>query len=85
MWTPPPIEAREVAREVSLPDQRVAVVGDVHGNFRWLDIVARSIQRLAPDVTTILQLGDWAMDPDTTLAPPFASRRLRGCCHDLPV
>lgn len=56
----------DTATEISLPDQRVAVVGDIHGNFRWLDIIARSIRTLAPDVTTILQLGDWSMDPDTT-------------------
>ncbi len=66
MRTPPPLEAREVASTVMLPDHRVAVVGDIHGNFRWLDIIARAVQTLAPDVTTMLQLGDWAMDPDTT-------------------
>ena len=66
MRTPPPLKALEVEPTIALPDQRVAVVGDVQGNFRWLDIVARSIRTLAPDVTTILQLGDWAMDPDTT-------------------
>lgn len=66
MWTPPPLKALEVASSVSLPDRRVAVVGDIHGNFRWMDIVARSIRTLAPEVTSVLQLGDWWMDPDTT-------------------
>lgn len=66
MWTPPPLRALEVASNVVLPDPRVAVLGDVHGNFRWLDIVARSIRTLAPDITAILQVGDWAMDPGTT-------------------
>lgn len=65
-WTPPPLRALEFASEIVLPDQRVAVVGDLHGNFRWLDIVARAVHSLAPDVTTMLQLGDWWMDPDTT-------------------
>lgn len=60
------MKALGTATEITLPDQRVAVLGDLHGNFRWLDIVARSIRALAPDVTTVLQLGDWAMDPDTT-------------------
>lgn len=60
------MRARDDAQEISLPDQRVAVVGDVHGNFRWLDIVARAVRKLAPDVTTMLQLGDWAMNPDIT-------------------
>ncbi|RUQ07509.1 metallophosphatase family protein [Microbacterium sp. HSID17254] len=66
MRTPPPRKALELASTVDLPDQRVAVVGDIHGDFRWLDIVARAVQTLAPDVTTMLQLGDWAMDPGTT-------------------
>lgn len=66
MRTPPSLKAIEVTPTVDLPDQRVAVLGDIHGNFRWLDIVARSIRALAPDITTLLQLGDWAMDPDTT-------------------
>lgn len=61
-----PIHARDFANEISLPDQRVAVVGDLHGHFRWLDIIARAVRTLAPDVTTILQLGDWWMDPDIT-------------------
>lgn len=61
-----PMQAREFAEEISLPDQRVAVVGDLHGHFRWLDIIARAVRTLAPDVTTMLQLGDWWMDPDTS-------------------
>lgn len=60
------MQVLESAANIALPDQRVAVVGDIHGNFRWLDIVARAIRKLAPDVTTMLQLGDWWMDPDTT-------------------
>lgn len=64
--TPPPLRALEFASKIDLPDQRVAVVGDLHGNYRWLDIIARSVHSLAPDVTTMLQLGDWWMDPDTT-------------------
>jgi len=64
--TLPPLRALESAANISLPDDRVAVCGDVHGNFRWLDILARALQRLAPDVTTMLQLGDWWMNPATT-------------------
>lgn len=66
MRTPSPLKALEVESTVVLPDQRVAVVGDIHGNYRWMDIVARSMRRLAPGVTTVLQVGDWWMDPDTT-------------------
>ncbi|WP_449407135.1 metallophosphoesterase family protein [Microbacterium maritypicum] len=60
------MQVLEHQSQIVLPDQRVAVVGDIHGNFRWLDIIARSVRALAPDVSTMLQLGDWAMDPDTT-------------------
>ncbi len=42
--------------------KRVAVCGDWHGNLGWLRTLARAIPRLAPDVTTVLQLGDWWMD-----------------------
>ncbi|MFB4353207.1 metallophosphoesterase [Microbacterium sp. LS_15] len=65
-WKPRPLQVLDLATDITLPDQRVAVVGDIHGNFRWLDIVARAVRTLAPDVSTILQLGDWAMEPDTT-------------------
>jgi hypothetical protein len=64
--TPTPLRTFEYATEISIPERRVAVCGDWHGNYRWMDIVARSVRSLAPDVTTILQLGDWWMDPDTT-------------------
>lgn len=49
-------------RRIVLPDERVAVCGDWHGNLGWVRILARAIPHLAPDITTILQLGDWAMD-----------------------
>jgi hypothetical protein len=64
--TPTPLKVIEAATEVNLPDRRVAMVGDLHGNFRWLDIIARAVQTLAPDITTMLQLGDWWMEPGTT-------------------
>ncbi|WP_222839261.1 metallophosphoesterase [Microbacterium sp. 4-7] len=58
------VDALEHAAEVTLPDQRVAVLGDVHGNVGWIRMLARALPHLAPDVTTILQLGDWWMPPD---------------------
>ncbi|MFJ4254113.1 metallophosphoesterase [Microbacterium sp. NPDC090003] len=60
------MRALESATGIELTDERVAVVGDVHGNFRWLDTLARAVHALAPDVATLLQLGDWWMNPDTT-------------------
>lgn len=57
------LKAIEYAENITLPDQRVAVLGDVHGNVGWIRMLARALPYLAPDVTTILQLGDWWMPP----------------------
>jgi hypothetical protein len=54
----------EHAATIDLPDQRVAVCGDWHGNIGWVRTLSRVLPALAPDVTTILQLGDWWIDPD---------------------
>lgn len=56
------LAAHENARHVDLPDSRVAVCGDWHGNVGWLRTLAPAIRRLAPEVTTVLQVGDWWMD-----------------------
>lgn len=53
----------ETAARIDLPDWRIAVCGDWHGNVAWLRLLAPAIRALAPDVTTILQLGDWWMNP----------------------
>lgn len=54
----------EHVASVRTPDQRVAVCGDWHGNLGWLRTLAPAITALAPDTTTILQLGDWWMDAE---------------------
>ncbi|WP_431694248.1 metallophosphoesterase [Microbacterium maritypicum] len=48
---------------MTLPDQRVAVCGDWHGNLGWARTIARVLPYLASDVTTMLHLGDWGMSP----------------------
>lgn len=53
----------ESAASFSLSDARVAVCGDWHGNVGWLRTIAPAIRALAPDVQTVLQLGDWWTDP----------------------
>lgn len=53
----------EHAESFTLSDARVAVCGDWHGNLGWLRTLAPAIRTLAPEVTTVLQLGDWWMDP----------------------
>lgn len=54
----------EHAPTMDLPDQRVAVCGDWHGNVGWARTLARVLPYLAPDVTTLLHLGDWSMPQD---------------------
>lgn len=58
-----PVKALETQTGFSLPDQRVAVCGDWHGNLGWLRLLTRALPDLAHDMTTIFQLGDWWMDP----------------------
>ncbi|MGV2900117.1 metallophosphoesterase [Microbacterium sp. AGC62] len=50
------------ASVIVLPDQRVAVCGDWHGNGGWARMLGRALPHLAPDVTTILHLGDYWMN-----------------------
>ncbi|MFB4349799.1 metallophosphoesterase [Microbacterium sp. CR_7] len=57
-------EAAEYMDRITLPDQRVAVFGDWHGNAGWARMMGRALPRLAPDVTTILHLGDYWMNGD---------------------
>lgn len=49
-----------------LQSRRAAVAGDWHGSLSWLRNIMRTVQSEAPDVTTILQLGDWWMDLDVS-------------------
>lgn len=71
----------ETASTFDLPDERVAVCGDWHGSRTWLRNIMRTIHSEAPDVTTILQLGDWWMDLEASdeLAAEY------GITHVLPT
>lgn len=60
------MDAVEHAQQISLPDQQVVVSGDWHGNMGWLRTLTRALPALAPNATTLLQLGDWWMDPRET-------------------
>ncbi|ANG84649.1 metallophosphoesterase family protein [Microbacterium aurantiacum] len=52
----------ESTPRVDLPDLHVAVCGDWHGSVGWMRSVARALQRTAPQVKTVLHVGDWWMD-----------------------
>lgn len=55
----------ETAAAMDLPGRRIAISGDWHGNRPWIRILARAIRALAPDITTVIQAGDWWADhPD---------------------
>lgn len=56
------MQVRETSTHLELPDERLVVCGDWHGNIGWVRMLARALPVLAPDVTTILQLGDWWMN-----------------------
>lgn len=58
------MRAFERVDRITLPDQRVAVCGDWHGNIGWARTIARVLPYLASDVTTMLHLGDWGMSPE---------------------
>lgn len=60
------MKALEYSTGLTLPDQRVAVCGDWHGNVTWARTIARALPRLASDVTTLFHLGDWWMPAAVT-------------------
>lgn len=53
----------EYATDITLPDERVVACGDWHGTAGWARMMSRALRTLAPDVTTMLHLGDWQMPP----------------------
>ncbi|WP_313354522.1 metallophosphoesterase [Microbacterium sp.] len=60
------MEALDHVSAISLAEERVAICGDWHGNIGWLRMLTRALPNLAYDVKTVLQLGDWGMDPVET-------------------
>jgi len=49
----------ETAETLHLPDERVWVAGDWHGNAGWVRSVFRAMRRFDDRVETVLQLGDF--------------------------
>jgi hypothetical protein len=52
----------ETAASFDLPDERVWVVGDLHGNAGWIQVLLPAMRRHDPSLRTILQLGDYGFD-----------------------
>lgn len=53
------MESLETASTFALPDERVWVVGDLHGNSGWIQTLLPAMRRFDPSLRTILQLGDY--------------------------
>ncbi|MEV7618869.1 metallophosphoesterase [Microbacterium sp. NPDC089321] len=47
-----------------LADERVWVVGDLHGNARWIQTLFPAMRRFDPTIRTVLQVGDYGFDHD---------------------
>ncbi|MEU4014835.1 metallophosphoesterase [Microbacterium sp. NPDC028030] len=45
-----------------LPEERVWVVGDLHGNAGWIQTLLPAMHRFDPTMRTILQVGDYGFD-----------------------
>ncbi|KQO98807.1 metallophosphoesterase family protein [Leifsonia sp. Leaf264] len=48
----------------STDEHRVALAGDWHGNVTWVQTILPKLHRAAPDVKTILHLGDFGIWPE---------------------
>lgn len=59
------MRVRESTKRMVLPDPRVWVCGDWHGNAGWLQTVLPAMHRLDRGISTVLHAGDWWMDPES--------------------
>ena len=67
----------ETADTFDLPDERIWVVGDVHGNAGWMQTLLPAMRRHNPSLRTMLQLGDYGFDhggPGTHTVDYWAKR-----------
>lgn len=61
----------ETADTFDLPDQRVWVSGDWHGNAQWIQALLPAMRRRDASLRTILQLGDYGFSHDGNGARPI--------------
>lgn len=52
----------ETSARIVLPDSRVWVCGDWHGNVGWVQTTLPALRRLDAQISTMLHVGDWAME-----------------------
>lgn len=60
------MERLESTRILDIPDERVWVVGDLHGNAGWVQTLLPAMRRFDPTMRTIRQLGDYGFDHSST-------------------
>lgn len=71
------VHIHETADTFDLHDERVWVVGDLHGNSGWVQTVLPAMRRHNPSLPTMLQLGDYGFDhggPGTHTVDYWANR-----------
>ncbi|MDP3952986.1 metallophosphoesterase [Microbacterium sp.] len=56
------MQTLESTGSFDLPDERVWLVGDVHGNAGWIQALLPAMRRFDPSIRTILQVGDYGFD-----------------------
>lgn len=56
------MQIHETADRFDLSDERVWVIGDLHGNARWVQMLFPAMRRHDPSLRTVLQLGDYGFD-----------------------
>lgn len=56
------------------PETRVAIAGDWHSNFRWVDTILPALREWAPEVRTVLHLGDFGIWDDHEQPDGFVDR-----------
>lgn len=56
------MDTLDTAHSFDLPDKRVWVVGDLHGNAGWVQTLLPAMRRHDPSLRTILQLGDYGFE-----------------------
>ncbi|WP_344069236.1 metallophosphoesterase [Microbacterium sediminicola] len=59
------MEVLEAARTMNLPDPRVWVAGDWHGNVGWVQRLLPALGRIDRQIETLLHVGDFWMSTDT--------------------
>lgn len=56
------MQVLEHVKTINVPDEKVWVVGDLHGNVNWIQSLLPAMRRFDPTIRTLLQLGDYGFE-----------------------